>query len=586
MPSPAETFQGISGSQPGPFSDYLNPVQTRPIDQPQSRATGYETPAVGAGKIALNFLQGIRQSRVANYYQQELQHQRGFDAYKSHIEDLARDPDIAPGGAEAIRALGNQTLLQHTTEQAKDAPDHGVLGVLKGAFTNMVGGKLPKTEPVDFEKEAGRASLEAKKYSQRANFGQAATEAKQAIATLQQQNPNRPLTQEEVIRAVQPSYLKVLQNAPNYAGQFVPAMTAGYYPAGSYEGQSQMLMAPSLSAPATEPPPGAQPGGIEGIVRQNLGMVLPEAPTAAARPAAAGPQYAVPLNSPQRYATLTGMAGLRNSRINISPRQRYITQGGSAFTGHEISGSPETADNGIWNAETGQKVTESAIPMTAAGRTPYTEAGTGKTYYVDPFTGKMAPFQKESGGEFERSQAEDIVQLADGSYARVPRGAPLPTGARPVAAATAAIRENAADRRQRLSLSEARYRQQVGIGAQTTRDFRGMGQRTAAAYDRMIASAKAANVRQVNAQALQSGAPVPQNLLEGGEKNTKALVDWLEKEKAADLKEIDSMASEEGGTEPPPAAPAKAKAPKAGAPKTAAPPATTGKTVKGASLLE
>ena len=102
MPGAADTFQQIAGSQPGPFSKYLQPSQPLPQDQPMNAPTGWESKGVAGGELALGFLKGVRSQRVQQFAQQEAVKQGQYDAFLNQIDSKLQDPNLADSAKQKL----------------------------------------------------------------------------------------------------------------------------------------------------------------------------------------------------------------------------------------------------------------------------------------------------------------------------------------------------------------------------------------------------------------------------------------------------------------------------------------------------
>src|SRR5262252_6295907 len=103
MPAPSQTFQGIAAnSQEGPFSQYLKPVIPQPIDNPLPQASGYESAPIGVGQVAMNFLQGVRQKRIADFLQKERNNEFQLENLRNYANAKIQSGDLTDEGQSAV----------------------------------------------------------------------------------------------------------------------------------------------------------------------------------------------------------------------------------------------------------------------------------------------------------------------------------------------------------------------------------------------------------------------------------------------------------------------------------------------------
>src|SRR6202012_2094781 len=95
--------------------------------------------------------------------------------------------------------LGHNVVTGNIAQEAKDAPDHGILGVLKGVATKMLGGPMKGAPPVDYNKAHADMNVILHDPTSTVDYwhNTANVELQKALS----QNPNP--TQEEVGRAAQ-----------------------------------------------------------------------------------------------------------------------------------------------------------------------------------------------------------------------------------------------------------------------------------------------------------------------------------------------------------------------------------------------
>lgn len=406
------------GLQQGPFSDYLQP---RPIDQPISPATGWENAPTAAGKLALNFLQGVREERVARAREEDYNAQKQLDNYRQQIYTMAQNPDLTEEGRQALLQEANSTLNQHMQYEMRDVPKHGVGGFLKNLLINAAGGPIKTREPIDWDAAMGRAANIVTGASQKANFNNAVQEAQQKISALKQTNPNP--SAEDVERAIGDTFSRVVQSAPNYVQAFqatvgVP-MGATYQPAGSLQYQMQELTRNTPIQPTEAPPePPQNFTPIGGYSPMAPAMTTPPPGTA---PAPAGQAVVYePGYGPQRFAALSMVAGHQGSPIQIS-QPKLVTSGGKRMMATMVFGSPNPADNGYWDASTQRKISS---PVTAESVT--TSNGItderGFEMHYDPSQGRYVYTPGPDGQPFRRGYAPVPVVGADGQIRYVSRG--------------------------------------------------------------------------------------------------------------------------------------------------------------------
>lgn len=281
MPGSAQTFQQIAASQPHPFDEYLRPVQPRPIDRmpPAGQsATGYEDTPVALGDIALGFLQGVRQNRIANFLEQDKNAESGLNNYRNYVNSKLQDPDLTDEGRQAVEAEANSTLHRHTQYELRDAPKHGVAGFFKNMLTDATGGQMKSREPINWEEATGRVSNMARGHSQKENYQKTLTSAMQKIQELTT-NPDgskRLVMPSEVSAAMAPFANEVALNAPAHLGVFQSTIGA-MVPQDPFKEEMDRKLAMAIrgqgttEAPPTQPPPQVAPDGSHHGVTVRIG---------------------------------------------------------------------------------------------------------------------------------------------------------------------------------------------------------------------------------------------------------------------------------------------------------------------------
>jgi hypothetical protein len=266
MPSAAETFQNMAPPQ-GPFSEMLSaPLVPRPIDTMQQQFTGHESGPVGGGKIALQFLQGIRERRRADFLEDDKNRQVELDNYRNYVNQRLQDPDLTEEGRRAIIEEGNRTLNTHMQYEMRDLKDNdGVAGFFKKILVHAAGGPIKTRQPINFDEATGRIAKAAMGHSQKAIFEAGVKEAMQKVTEMRQAGASP----RQVQAALSEIGTRIAAGAPAYAEAF--AYNVG--PLAKFDPFTEEVnrqlynrarqlggaapTAPALSAPATAPPPEA-----------------------------------------------------------------------------------------------------------------------------------------------------------------------------------------------------------------------------------------------------------------------------------------------------------------------------------------
>src|SRR5512146_752693 len=95
-------------SQRSPYlEEMMRPYQPQPIDAIQNRYTGYEPKAVGIGKVALDFLQGVRQRRIADFLEAERNNEMALNQYRAYVAQRLASPDLTDEGRRALEKAAN-----------------------------------------------------------------------------------------------------------------------------------------------------------------------------------------------------------------------------------------------------------------------------------------------------------------------------------------------------------------------------------------------------------------------------------------------------------------------------------------------
>ena len=559
MPNATDTFAQIapSNQQRGPFSAYLNPLQ-QPTPSSIPEPTGWEAHphAVAGADIALGFLKGIRQNRVAQAAQQEQNSQASLDNYRAQVNAQLQNPDLTEAGRAAILSQANATMAQHTQYELRDAPKDGIGGFFKNLLIHATGGPIKTREPIDFDSETGKLTKAVSatdpttglSYSQSKNYQDAVQEAQQAVNQLKQSNPYP--TQQDVQQAVANSFKKVQLGAPSRLNDFAQVigvpMGSSYPVAWSAEAGMQQLSRPMPSAqvPPTQPPPAPPP---------ELSPVRPMA-TAAPPPGAGTPQATAappggieyePGYDRQRFAALTGIAGRQGSPVQVS-QPHLVTSGGTRLMGTMVMGSPNPQDNGYWDAQTGQKIKSpvAAVSLTPGSHVPRRGVDNWAIVY-DPNLGRETYDLGPDGKPYKIP--ENFVQVTDnvGNVRWAPKSeaAGQVTGSQGIE-----TRKDAA----------SAGRQQTGIAASAGRQGTGLAAGRASklaeinlSFDRRVDALKRSARGAVTATALPGHPPTPQALAQA-EQSVQADIAQVEQERAQAL--ADFNASTPAVTAPPPGA--------------------------------
>ena len=149
MPSAADTFSQIGGSQPGPFSKYLQPTQPLPQDQPMNAPTGWESKGVAGGEIALGFLKGVRQQRVQQFAQQEAVKQGQYDAFLNQVDSILNDSKYDEATKSMVARYRADIHAQHFQAETAKVQKGGVGEFFKNIMANLTGGQMQGSKPIN-----------------------------------------------------------------------------------------------------------------------------------------------------------------------------------------------------------------------------------------------------------------------------------------------------------------------------------------------------------------------------------------------------------------------------------------------------
>jgi hypothetical protein len=197
MPSNTDMFQQIAGSQPGPFSKYLQPTQPGPMDQPMNAPTGWESKGVAGGEIALGFLKGVRQQRVQQFAQQEAVKQAQYDALRSQINRHVQNDDLEEMTRHDLGQYGDDLQTQHFTAETRKVKG-GVGEFFKNLIVNATGGQMQGSTPIDIAEAAAKVHMMATGPTSTKSYWRAQANQKLAEATAAAAASGYPMSQAQV----------------------------------------------------------------------------------------------------------------------------------------------------------------------------------------------------------------------------------------------------------------------------------------------------------------------------------------------------------------------------------------------------
>jgi soluble lytic murein transglycosylase-like protein len=129
--------------------DLIEPVAGQPYP-------GWSPTGVAVGSVALEFLKGLRQAKVARSLEQEQDAQRSMETYVAAATQRLQDPDLTPEARQQAEAQMMMTLAQHANRELKDTPRKGIGGAIRGILSQLSGGEIPTREPVNFREATGQ----------------------------------------------------------------------------------------------------------------------------------------------------------------------------------------------------------------------------------------------------------------------------------------------------------------------------------------------------------------------------------------------------------------------------------------------
>ena len=629
MPSNTDMFQQIAGSQPGPFSKYLQPTQPGPMDQPMNSPTGWESKGVGAGEIALGFLKGVRQQRVQQFAQKEAVNQAQYEALTNQIDSALQDPKYAESTKSQLAKYKSDMQAQHFQAETKGVKG-GAGEFFKNLLINATGGQMQGSKPLDLpQAHADLAVLTNSPESTKAHW--------RALADNQLSAAVQPgMSAQEVARKAIEISGKL--NLQDHLGQdtdkWVQEKTIGYFGAGTPEWYAQGLprmdqntqappqvAMPSGSQPTQAPPPAE---GMPAAAHPYLNMVTPpsqpppgaqpsadptQAPPTAGniRPADTGGSLYASGFTPQHLAALAHAGAQLEAPHPVkwkNPETGAVEHG----MGIEVRGGPP-GYNGYWDSNTQRKF---AVPVVQSSLTnPVHHLSVGKDGYMtyeDPDLGTVYDTIPENPNDpnskrvpYKKPEGLIGVTEADGSLRYVPKS-------QAVGAIMAS--QGISDRR----IAALRAMQQIGISATDSRtarqDLINLTSKAAQSklstnskFDGLVDAARKGQISILTSANAGLNRPISQATLDQAKTNSQPLVDEIEKQRTEQLAAIEADASDTRGivedafpelrkvTNPPPGSPTAPRAatpPASPAPQTAKPnppPASTRKVVKGIGSL-
>ncbi len=564
MPEASQLFQQIAGNQPAPFQQYLRPVQERPIDQPTPGATGWESQGVGLGQIALGFLKGVRQNRVADYLEQEKNAQASQDLYIQDVNTTVHNnDDLNQMGRDALGKMALDTMNAHSQYETKDIKDgHGVAGFFKNLMVNLSGGPMKVRQPIHFPTESGKLHQELlahPEYSQKHVFEQATIEAQQALDALKRTNPypTAPEAQGAVINA----YKKVLAGAPKYEGAFMQVtgvpMGAIYPAVGSLEAMANeqrrraaARQSPPIASPQAppQPPPEMNFSPIAGSTP--IQRPFTQAPPVAGNvhpvdsgTGSPGDSEYVPGLGPDDFALVDNRASRPGSGINKQAAHLVSLPSGRRTGAVLIGGAvDDPALNGYWDPQTGRKFSGNIVPVSLAQGRRKLETGPGGYAML-----------------FDYNQNRNVYDLdPEGNRYIPPKGSVAVTDAdgndRWMSASEATARGmiTGAQGRFEKSVAARKELQQIGIKATNARtahqDLIATQTRYAAAknainarFTSMIDSVRRGQLNILTSAAAGLNRPLSQRAIEQAKTNPQSLIAEIEAQRQEQLKAVDDQ---------------------------------------------
>lgn len=314
---------GIMSPMEGPFRDYLRPYQPRPIDQPRAPNTGYEGTGTALGNVALDFLQGVRQNRLAKTLEAEHQAQMGMDRYQTYINGLLRDPNLTDDAKQKIWQEANNTMAAHLQHQMKDVPKGGVMGALKNFFIEASGGPMQVSQPLDWNMEVGKIHGLTQGENTVDHWRQLANQQMaQAMSAL---GPDAsPLQIKQAAAKVSRDLNLDSKLGPQGAMQWLAAQGYGY--PGGMESLLDDAMRPTAPPPTARPPAAAEPFAATAAPEgepfaTGAPPVRSAQPVAQSRPAQAAPAQTAQATVPQSGATVADASGKKFKVVGPAPGQ-------------------------------------------------------------------------------------------------------------------------------------------------------------------------------------------------------------------------------------------------------------------------
>jgi hypothetical protein len=299
MQPTAPLFRQIAGQHQNPFSDYLRPVQPRPIDTTPpvgQTATGWETAPVATAELALGALQGVRQNRIANFLETEKNNENALNQFQTYVQGRLQDPDLTEEGRQAILQHANDVMHRHMQYELRDTPKDGIGGFFKNLLINASGGPIKTREPINWNEATGTITTVAAGHSQKENFNKAVQAAQAEIDQIR--NTSGMVMPSQLSAVVAKWMPQVMTGAPTYAQAF-PQVISGMAPADPYQEEFMRARLDALrrlrgQVASPQAPPQQHPNGevsVSSMAQPYLGMVMPTAAEAApadVRPAESG----------------------------------------------------------------------------------------------------------------------------------------------------------------------------------------------------------------------------------------------------------------------------------------------------------
>jgi hypothetical protein len=277
MPGAADTFQQIAGSQPGPFSKYLQPTQPGPMDQPMNAPTGWESKGVAGGEIALGFLKGVRAQRVQQFAQQEAVKQGKYDAFLNQIDSHLQGDELDDVAKRKLAQYRADVQAQHFQSETKGVSKGGVGEFFKNLIVNATGGPMQGSKPLNHDESMANVEMLTQAPESKRSYWRALADTQMAAAI----QPG--MSAEEVQRKAMEisGKLNLQSHLGDEAYKWVQQQSYGHPSGGSlaYIMQDNPTSAPppgaapsAMSNAQTPPPPS---GGIPAAAMPYLNMVMP-----------------------------------------------------------------------------------------------------------------------------------------------------------------------------------------------------------------------------------------------------------------------------------------------------------------------